>query len=982
MSVFDGCDGGDASLVLKQAAQGLSSRRPHAAEAWSTCEAGLDERDYCWLRNWLRELSPTQTGGFLSRGRDRARFGLLFLAMAAEECRSAAREDHAWPVVAALRWPDAVRRRLFTRDGDARAALRDAIKRACMAYRLRHSFGEDGGQAWFTTIALQHGFTRLGFRSRLPEWLVGQGQPRGVRGLLRGQDASQSFYELWEELRSYRRGDLPECELRRSLLRCVWVLPEWADDLLRFAAARRELGDACRTESGTAVAEALQELDSVDTAEQFLGEPRLRWTESAPVFSCDVRPAALYGAEFAEYRYDLLVDGVRCGRLFRTETGNYRPDPACVEFPPSQLEAEATVVRRDGRIVLRQPLGLWEAGEDVTAFDLTTGKAFDAWDGRFSPQRRYVLLVADDLETTPPGRVAPCGDHRFVEPPADGLAEWAVNLEGQPYWTPWIVAARQRPEIACRVTASQSAAWTDDAVAAAICLAITHPADATVRFVRGVRCMGALRERGPLTTELDATMFDDRPREAATIIIGLKGPEGLATSRHRVMLPMTPAYRTAEGWRPFRRGLELDLARVSHGSVELGPPPGKPFRPDDRRERERWGQECKRWGVMEGEFFIASLDRGRPLERAGGWGGPLRLRHDPLAMVSGDQDVWLASSVVDRGIVREVKLDAASRLLRMTLAYAIEPGERHAVVMLDRRGGVSVIGAESVVADGCDWWIEVRNLTAFSVAAIAYDGERLGAWWEHKWERSLFGACIATAENAYQSAAAIRWFKLPMLSPSVETAARRFAGEFPAACLTAWICADRWWTGTGAGGDVSGLRHAEPDEAWWAAVRELLTDVSLSPAHACEIDAAAFQSGKPAADPLGNFRLGPLADRLWRLPVLMAKVIDALTAADPRQRRLAIQPLLDALDKEAKEAQEEAGGQKSSSSRACSTVPDEACRQWLADIAAGIVRGELQNLRDRKRLNMPLTSSDFREFLIRSLLRNLLNQEGRTHVPA
>src|SRR6266446_4330866 len=66
--------------------------------------------------------------------------------------------------------------------------------------------------------------------SRLPEWLVGQGQTQAIHHLRDGPMKSDTFCTLWDALRNFRRNNIKAEQLKTVLARSPWILPQWIDE--------------------------------------------------------------------------------------------------------------------------------------------------------------------------------------------------------------------------------------------------------------------------------------------------------------------------------------------------------------------------------------------------------------------------------------------------------------------------------------------------------------------------------------------------------------------------------------------------------------------------------------------------------------------------------------------------------------------------------------------------------------------------------
>ena len=176
---------------------------------WSLVELALDQEDYGWLCDWASTLPPAVAQRSLIRGHlyrfttpigecpGTTAIGILLLLFAAEFARRNANERVLWSIICHSHFAEGTRKVLFVQNHPTRS-LKDAIEQAARWLKLRHVFGIEGLQNWYDTLYLQLGFTRAGFHSRLPEWLVGGYPTFAMQQLLKkdGSMRSEGFVAL------------------------------------------------------------------------------------------------------------------------------------------------------------------------------------------------------------------------------------------------------------------------------------------------------------------------------------------------------------------------------------------------------------------------------------------------------------------------------------------------------------------------------------------------------------------------------------------------------------------------------------------------------------------------------------------------------------------------------------------------------------------------------------------------------------------
>jgi hypothetical protein len=324
-------------------------------------------------------------------------------------------------------------RRLLFVQGQPTERLKDALEAACRALRLRHVFGMEGTQSYYVSIYLQFGFTRRGM-VRLPFWLAGQGQSEAILSLLDPATGSPSFQNLWRALRDYRRKNIVEERLRRVIAESPWVLPDWADELVHHARQKLDLGTV----------DAAQAATDTGSIIPFLDQPRLVWDPPhEPHFVS--RLVNLAALDLSAERYDVLVGTKPVGSLLRQPDETYDV-PEHVVLPSTSAQHSASLLDESGQTLTTGELTLWEPLEDVTVYELPSGRRLDAWRDSLAPHKSYVLMTAADLKVRPtPSQwcLTRDGTRRFVSLPSGWSAELQVVLDGEVLWTPYIGPGRR-----------------------------------------------------------------------------------------------------------------------------------------------------------------------------------------------------------------------------------------------------------------------------------------------------------------------------------------------------------------------------------------------------------------------------------------------------------------------------------------------------------------------------------------------------------
>ncbi|HQU45316.1 MAG TPA: hypothetical protein PK867_21045, partial [Pirellulales bacterium] len=174
---------------------------------FSLCEARLDEQAYESLSRWVEK---SLSAGTIRSGRWEV--GAVVFHFITETARRDAHEGSLWSSVRD-KFPAEIRSLLFLQ-GQPLPRLKDMIDAAVQELHLRHVLDRDDTLKWYVTTYLQFGCTHQGLLAHLPQWLCGAGMTTAVEFLLSGALASESFRDVWQALRYYRRDWVTEHQVR------------------------------------------------------------------------------------------------------------------------------------------------------------------------------------------------------------------------------------------------------------------------------------------------------------------------------------------------------------------------------------------------------------------------------------------------------------------------------------------------------------------------------------------------------------------------------------------------------------------------------------------------------------------------------------------------------------------------------------------------------------------------------------------------
>lgn len=800
MKLFAGIDvrGGDKTIAA--AFRAIGDRVETLPAPRSFCEVGADTEDYHWLCSWAWSLKPQTALTWLTEypqgsGDGGSRFiGGLLLFLAAEAARREAREGFVWPAVHERFHPET--RRLLFAQGQPTQLYKEAIEATARLLKLRHVFGLEGTQNYYVSIYVQFGFTQKGL-AQLPFWLAGHAQTKAIQYLLGSPFSSETFRKLWSALRNYRQNNIAETRLRQILESSPWVLPEWGDELVLRARERPDLGTVS---SDHVEADAEQPLS-------FLGQPRFQWEPPAdPRFMSELTNLVALG--LSEKHYVARGGNNVLATLLRQPDETYLC-PESVSLPCDVAQPVITLVGDSGALHASLQLDLWESTEDVTVFELPSGRRLNAWQDPMSPKKTYVLLTAPDLKIDPPPSVwrLIAGQSRQLSLlPTDWSLQLQVLLDGEVLWTPYLGTGR-RPIAA-------EPAWTravlprppssEVALGQPLQLLIVGlTQDIMLDFVRlGTRPLEF--EQNGETAKVKARITPEVAASELNLTLGLRQGNERVRVRRTMHLGVAGATRfTERGWETLNPRGELTVQEAQTYTYKL-------FLPNP------WGSErLHELALLEGSTYSRRLwQKPQPLGKLAGFGAPLVIR-GPYNWTENTDVLTLARTVVDPGIVGEVECEEDC-LLRIHLRLPIEPGSQHQVVCWSEGDQPDILPSASItVLEQTCWQVNYRpSNPSRLIVAVAYAGVRLGAWWPARLDEVL-DPPVAGPSSPTTTAALIRWMHLPILSPSFLHTISAFARHHPAETLAAWLL-DK--------GLSEALSFAAIGEEWMAAIRQVFAD--------------------------------------------------------------------------------------------------------------------------------------------------------------
>lgn len=861
MRIFSGISSGEHYDTIERAVVAIFQRAQEQAltkTAWSLVELQPDNEDVVWLCDWARQLSSGVASRCLQEGQwrrfstERLTFsysvgiGTLLLMLATEVARRESTEGSLWAAICQGHFSETTRKLLFIQ-GHPTREHKDAIELAARWLNLRHVFGIEGLQNWYDTIYLQFGFAKQGFMRRLPEWLAGQGHTQAIQRLLSGPMSSMTFQNLWEALQNFRRKYITEEQLRSLLRNNSWVLPEWTDDLIHQARAKLHLGLGYEGDIKNTVTET--------DCERFLDTPALHWDPlKPPQFTCHL--ISLEKLDLSESTYDIIIAERRCGWLQKQSDKSYKAVPSDeIRLPIVAPLLLASLVAPNGQIIQSHPLQLWDENEDVTAFHASSGHRFDPWKNVMRPETAYILLLTPDLTVEPQPIHWQMLDHQaaklfFLQ--RGWSPQMCVLLDGKPLWQPHLTPPSAVSEQvmlgAIRVQLydpPQRLLFGEK-----IRLCIIHPRDITLSFIRsgGQPIEFVQHDAEHTITEpimVRPSLFSRETNSKLELILGVRNSTTTVPIHYTIDLYITgAAILTQGGWTALdgESTLTVEQAKIQPIKIFL--------------------MDIEKWVLMEGDTIVGRLwMTPHPIGTLTGLGAPLSIQEGSYNALN--EPLPLTREVVDYGSIAEVAVDAIDapvRTLSIRLARSIEPDEHYTIIWWDKDGSFHAFLPEcNEMQEHEMWWLSSvpQDLTQPLAVAIAYDGVRIGVWWDTAWSRALRSTSLSDSRT---TAAMLRWFQLPLLSNRFRGDVEQFVHAYPCNVLTAWV------------GEVDlplNLSQSESGDGWLSAIRTIFRhwepNIGIAPAIILHL---------AAPDMLVHEQLLGAIWQLCRIsPLLMGKVL-------------------------------------------------------------------------------------------------------------
>jgi hypothetical protein len=681
--------------------------------------------------------------------------------------------------------------------------LRDATEEICRKSRIRHAFGREGEQSWLRTVFLQFGFSRRGYE-RLPFWL-GQGAllPVAVRDLLseRSKLYSRTFSSLWMVLQRRRWGSLEQWQAEAALEGNPWVRSEDRDEMLAASVSKRDI------EHGPPDQENGEEQVS---AVSVLMEPRLRWTNEAPVFEIGLQPTP--PAWIGHQRYILTILNQRVP-ISRTGA-EWRMDNAegTVAVQPIKSVVQADLIQR-GVSALASPLDipLTPAPDLFAVYDLATGRRIDLAQGGKDFNRPTAILCRAGIAIHPPSNefYRAFQDEWIFSAFRDGLpADLEIRDGGLAIWSPVWTYREPRTETARskRMAVSSFGGWWGETVRVSVAavpgLQLLRVRVGNQRIDLRQTQPGCFQGNLPLRASADYS-------STAEIEYINEGRLKRRIGDLHLSSVYGVALETENGWKPFDNSLDIDIEYFQARRILVR-------LPSNWEGEERQSDD---WVFLEGDHFCQRHHRSVSSLRDSlyGVGEPLLLSIGPYNYSSPGRR--LTRGLLNSGVIRWVSRGPDHWELQ--LRHSLDLGEGHAI-------WVWLVEEDSPRQLSRDQWSQRENVCEVRPSfdqspegfAISYGGVWLGA---RTASSGLTGLqqIIESTHSWLTSARWLRWWRAPLLHESLKTQLKTAVEADPVNTLVAWLTN----VPPGAGAEYSDSQ----EDAWLSVVRGALWDWHPTP---------------------------------------------------------------------------------------------------------------------------------------------------------
>ena len=764
----------------------------------SIAELRLGEAEVSKLRGWAHALRPGSAKQCLRSFQPIPDasctvvqlFGLVLQALIAEVARRESRDGQIWTVVRRC-FRDDTQAELFFQ-GQPSEFAKDALKFSAQRFELRNAYDLDDAQAWYLTSYLQFGITAHSLHDHLPQRLAGyELLPRPMELLLKGEQRSDSFAQLWRALGDYRRNSLSEERLRSILTDSPWLIPEWTDKVIESAKLLPHLQRAT-PHSGVS-----EEYHPEDLSHNLFSRPRLVWDgTSEPMF--EVKIVGLADLEDGRYTFFVPDDSV-CPQLKFLMIDDEPLGLESMRFSTDAASSSLVVAlyrQLDGgppEHIALEEIRLWNPLEGAALFD-EQGWSLDI-DTRLDPNKTYTLLLPPDVQLegqAPYTRTSHGVTAVRLDPGTrDNLQ---VVLDKEVIWS--AASHQQRADLSVKINAEILDSYRGISIGSPLTVIIhdlpNHDTQVTSIRVAG-QTLQVQRGHGDVIVVPDIEVPSNMTGLQISIVV-----RGAVDGQRFVARTSTPPpwkgaqILTHSGWQTIH-GDELNLPDLKGAQFRVFTPPAL------QCESERHPT------LFAGNRPLARVStepRPRPLNGLAGYGEALTVREDRYN--TNQITYMLAEAVINTGIVADLKRvgdwDDVRMWIRNVGQFDPDRFKLHTINELGRL-------CEAIIEpDGYGCWRALSEDPA--VAWLILFGEAIvGQWW-----RDL--PVVAPGAEPQDIPLLARVGHAPLLYAKINEKAHELVRTNPWSVLECWTREVQTPFG----------EREYVNEAWSAIARELLVD--------------------------------------------------------------------------------------------------------------------------------------------------------------
>jgi hypothetical protein len=780
---------------------------------WSLAQLRVTDGELALVRQWYASLDEAKLDRIAGSKRmsklrsykaeENLHFqcGLLLGILFCETARREATEGRVWGVLSRLPCP-VVYRHFFMSNGQPTVFTKKLLEESFREWGLRNIFSEIDRHEWKGSLFLQFGFTRKGAEKNLPQWLAGQ-RTSAIEDLL--GDSSNNcpeFVTLWRELLRYRRGGGDQMNLRRSMARTSWLLPEWSDRIVILAREKLHLDDYSPSSN-----------ESSEPHEPRLVDlPELTWEPGRePSFRCAI--VVEEEIELERISYELRVklneqEHLRKIISLQEDGSHHVFGDHFLELPLTHPELSVMLITLDPdrgeRIVQTQRLELWDKTQPMNFYP-KHGRIRRLWTDGECPtwlaQRGAYAIHPQALELSDQTAMTTFdnGRWRISELAPGDPGEILLRLEGEDYW--WISDTQGNPAAAERKRLKDK--WGSRISARIVDLENGHPQDKR-------KPSASLRLKFPEELSLRKVQAGRDSLSEKTVRPGqiTTEPFPLKAEYVKKMLKVTANFDTPDGRYTHHCSIETGVKRIifedgaqhryfkgTKGlSASLCERSTFFYPPELIDESKDWeAQQAMNISVMEGMRCIATF-RKRPIRLRGlaGYGGRLWLKYGTFNQP--EEICEMASHTQDLGLIRSVWFDNDGLVIK--IVSPVTPTAKHRLIIwCNRRDFITIQGdlLEAILEEDEEspsrkTWRARLDLSSgdyqIKGVAILYDECLLGSYFE---ENLSFLGAVNSENEAKRAAEALRYFRAPIVKNTFYQPIQELLKKYFKEVLSIWL---------------------------------------------------------------------------------------------------------------------------------------------------------------------------------------------------